>query len=216
MKIESDGILIGLRPFGERDIVATVFSRGFGVVSGLMRGGAIKKSGRALVGQVGHFIWMARLDSQLGALHWDPDTNLSIRFMNNSMSLKYFNSVLDLIRNLLPEREVYDDLYDYTLNLLYNNVIDDEIYLDWEMRFLRELGYAIDLSHCSGCGVTDNLHYMSPKTCRAVCDKCAEPYVAKLYRLPVTLDTTYRLLENACTQLGVQMPKMRNLLKNIF
>ena len=124
--------------------------------------------------------------------------------------------MIDLIANLLPEREAYTSLYDYTLDILRKNMLDENTYMGWEIVLLRELGYAIDLSHCSGCGSVQNLHYLSPRTCRAVCDACAQPYLTKLYKLPITLDTTYCLLDSVCMQQGIQMPQMRKLLKNIF
>ena len=89
-------------------------------------------------------------------------------------------------------------------------------YLQWEINLLRELGYALDLSHCSGCGVTDDLNYLSPRTGRAVCDSCAAPYADKLYRLPVDLNTTLRFLENVCSQQSAKIPPMRFMLKNIL
>ncbi|MFQ6739531.1 MAG: DNA repair protein RecO [Alphaproteobacteria bacterium] len=216
MKFESDGILIRLRPFGERDCVGTIFSRGYGVVSGMVRGAATTKKNRPMVGQLGNMIWMARLDSQLGSIHWDSQMNMAVKLLCAPESLRYFNSMIDLIANLLPEREAYTSLYDYTLDILRKNILGANTYLGWEIVLLRELGYAIDLSHCSGCGAVQNLHYLSPRTCRAVCDTCAQPYLTKLYKLPITLDTTYRLLDSVCMQQGIQMPQMRKLIQNIF
>lgn len=64
MKLESNGILIGLRPFNERDAIARVFTRDFGVLVGMMRGANVAKKNRPLLGQVGAVSWNARLDSQ--------------------------------------------------------------------------------------------------------------------------------------------------------
>ncbi|MBQ0013015.1 MAG: DNA repair protein RecO [Proteobacteria bacterium] len=215
VKLESDGILVGMRPFGERDLIATVFSREYGVVSGMIRAGAAKNKNRPLVGQVGNMTWSARLDDQLGAIHWEPSANLIVQMLNNNDALKYFNAMTDLIAKMLPEREQYEQLYTYTINML-REPLDKSKYLKWEILLLRELGYAIDLSHCSGCGAMQDLNYLSPKTCRAVCDKCAQPYLNKLYRLPITLETTYKLLANICEQQGIPIPNMRKLIENIF
>ena len=86
-------------------------------------------------------------------------------------------------------------------------------YLNWEIALLRELGYALDLTHCSGCGVCNDLHYVSPRTGRAVCEKCAQPYLDKLYKMPVSLGMTYRFIENVCLQQGVKVPVSRSVLK---
>ena len=71
MKLESVGILIGLRPFNERDSVARIFTRDYGVLVGMMRGAVVAKKNKPLVGQVGVAMWNARLDSQLGMFHWE-------------------------------------------------------------------------------------------------------------------------------------------------
>lgn len=216
MKLESSGILIGLRPFNERDAIARVFTRDFGVLVGMMRGANVAKKNRPLVGQVGGVSWNARLDSQLGMFHWDAEKNLSAAIMLNPNMLMCMNAAFEILCALLPEREEYAMLYDETLDLLEKmGGGDDGAYLTWEINLLRDLGYALDLSKCSGCGVVDNLNYLSPRTGRAVCDKCAAPYINKLYKLPVGLGTTLRFLENICKQQGVDVPQMRRMIKNI-
>lgn len=216
MRLESNGILIGLRPFNERDAIARVFTRDFGVLVGMMRGANVAKKNRPLVGQVGGAIWNARLDSQLGMFHWDAEKNLSASVMMNSDALMRLNSAFEILGTLLPEREEYSILYDETLVLLGALACGDVgAYLTWEINLLRDLGYALDLSRCSGCGATETLNYLSPRTGRAVCDTCAAPYVDRLYKLPVNLNTTLRFLENICMQQGVAVPQMRRMIKNV-
>ena len=217
MNLESNGILIGLRPIGERDSVGVIFTRDFGLMHGVLRAAQIAKKNRALVGQVGSASWNARLDTQLGAFHWDACENLAARLMGDMRTLGCMNAVFALLDTLLPERESYECLYDLTISLLRE--IDThnamERYMEWEIAFLRELGYALDLSHCSGCGRTDNLHFLSPKTGRAVCDNCAAPYIDKLYKLPITLDTTMRFVCGVCRQQGVDVPAARSYLSRM-
>ena len=216
VKLESDGILIGLRPFNDRDVVARIFTRHHGLVAGVMRGGAVAKKNRPLVGQCGNAVWNARLDSMLGTFHWDVEKNLSVPIMGNVASLNFMNAAFDLLGGLLPERECFMQLYDDTLDMLCNLTHDAEnVYLQWEIALLRELGYALDLSCCSGCGATDGLNYLSPRTGRAVCDVCAAPYIDKLYRLPVNLNTTLRFVESVCLQQGTEVPMMRKMLKKL-
>ncbi|MEE1110901.1 MAG: DNA repair protein RecO [Alphaproteobacteria bacterium] len=214
MKIESVGILIGLRPLNERDSVAHIFTRDNGVLVGVMRGAQVAKKNKPLVGQVGQVAWNARLDSQLGVFHWEAEKNIAAGYIAKPTVLMCLNSVFELLLNLLPEREAYTDLYDNTVFCLENLDSDVQVvYLRWEINFLQELGYALDLSHCSGCGTTRDLNYLSPRTGRAVCNKCAQPYITKLYTLPLNLDVTYHFLDSICLQQGVRMPLMRKILK---
>lgn len=217
MKLESCGILISLRPFNERDALARVFTRDFGVLVGMIRGAVVAKKNKPLIGQIGNVSWNARLDSQLGTFHWDAEKNLAAPLMMNSGILMCMNSAFELLETLLPEREPYVQLYMETLDLMDGlSRANIDSYLQWEINLLRELGYALDLSHCSGCGGVNDLHYLSPRTGRAVCDSCAAPYIDKLYRLPVDLNTTLRFLENICLQQSVKIPPMRFMLKNIL
>lgn len=211
MKLESNGILISLRPFNERDALAHIFTRDYGVVVGMMRGAVVAKKNKPLVGQMGVMSWNARLDSQLGVFHWDAEKNIAASIMLNQSALMSMNAAFALIDALLPERESYPGLYDETVALLSGDVVGG--YLNWEINLLRELGYALDLTHCSGCGRTDDLHFLSPRTGRAVCVKCAQPYLDRLYRLPLNLGITGRFLESICLQQGADVPIMRRMMK---
>ena len=155
MKLESVGILISLRPFDERNAIARIFSRDYGVITGMMRGAVVAKSGRPLIGQIGNASWNARLDSALGVFHWESEKNLAAPIMLRADLLPFMNAAFDLIITMLPERESYSALYEETVKLLTALPVvtapADE-YLNWEINLLRELGYALDLSHCSALG----------------------------------------------------------------
>ena len=212
MKLESNGLLISLRPFNERDAVAHIFTREHGVVAGMMRGAIVAKTNKPLVGQIGNAAWGARLDSALGVFHWEPEKNLTAPIMLNFEHIKFVNCVFNLIKTLLPERESYSALFDATIKFMTNlpntNAPFDD-YLKWETTLLRELGFALDLTKCSGCGRDENLCYLSPKTGRAVCAECAEPYKNRLFRLTLTIDITIKFLEKICDELGAKVPSSR-------
>lgn len=214
MQIETTGILINLKPFSERDVIAHFFTRDNGVLVGMLRGGVTAKKNKPLVGQMGAIAWNARLDSQLGVFHFESEKNLSAPLLLNPDALKLMNAAFALIYTLLPERESYSDLYENTLKLLQDLVMSEsgvDAYLKWEIDLLRDLGYALDLTKCSGCQKTENLCYISPKTGRAVCGDCGAPYMDKLYKLPITLDVTKRFIYNICNIQGTDIPLARKI-----
>ena len=216
MQIETEGILINIRPFSERDVLAHIFTKDNGILVGMLRGAGGNKKNKPLVGQFGNVTWNARLDSQLGVFHWEAEKNLSVPFMLNPDLLKLMNSAFALIYTFLPEREAYENLYNCTLNLLKDLANTDSpgnVYLNWETILLGELGYALDLTKCSGCQKTENLCYLSPRTGRAVCSKCGEPYRDKLYKLPLSLDITGHFFHDICIAQGVEMPIARKFIK---
>lgn len=215
MQIETVGILINMYPFSERDMIAHIFTKDAGVLAGMLRGAVVAKKNKPLVGQYGTVSWNARLDSQLGVFHWEAEKNLAAPLMLDNNLLKLMNSMFALIDVLIPERETYEHLYTNTLRLLKDlcsskSPYDD--YLNWEISLLSELGYALDLSKCSGCQKTDDLLYVSPKTGRAVCANCGEPYKDKLYTLPLSLSVTGRFLDKVCLAQGVTIPAARKML----
>ena len=212
MKLETSGLILSMRAFGDRDAVAHIFTENFGVLSGMMRGAIVAKKNKPLVGQVGTVIWGARLDSQLGVFHFEAQKNLGLSAMMDSGKLAFMNSMFSLIETLLPEREEYSQLYNATIQTLAD--LNNESYLQWELLLLRDLGYALDLSKCSGCGKTDDLIYLSPRTGRAVCGDCGAPYHDKLFKLPIDLNTTLRFLESVCRWLDVSIPDYRIFLQN--
>ena len=119
MKLESVGILIAMRPFGERDAIAHIFTRDFGVLLGMMRGAQVAKRNKPLTGQVGAVSWNARLDSQLGVFHWEPERNLAAPLMSAPAALGLMNSAFALLAALLPEREKYEALWGQTETMLH-------------------------------------------------------------------------------------------------
>ena len=214
MQIETTGILINMRPFSERDMIAHIFTRDNGVLVGMLRGAVVAKKNRPLVGQFGAVSWNARVDSQLGVFHFESEKNLAASLMINGDLLKIMNAVFALIYTLIPEREAYEQLYQRTLNLLQKLPNEDaplDAYLKWEIDLLSDLGYALDLTKCSGCGRMDNLIYLSPRTGRAVCVDCGAPYADKLYKLPLNLNITKRFVSGICNAQGVEIPIARKI-----
>lgn len=214
MQIESNGILINIKPFSERDAIAHIFTKNSGVLTGMLRGAVVARKNKPLIGQIGHVIWNARLDSQLGVFHFENEKNLSAPLILNNDLLKIMNATFSLIYALIPERESYEQLYLRTIDLL-SNLPDTNnpynLYLQWEIDLLKDLGYALDLTKCSGCGRTDDLCYLSPKTGRAVCENCGVPYVDKLYKLPINLNVTKRFINNICAIQGIDVPSARKM-----
>jgi very-short-patch-repair endonuclease len=93
-----------------------------------------------------------------------------------------------------------------------NNNALKNFYLSWEMNFLRELGYALNLTKCSNCGRTDNLTHLSSRTGRAVCTECAQPWLHQCLTLPADLETTKIFLQRVVEeQGGKELPLERRL-----
>jgi DNA repair protein RecO (recombination protein O) len=98
--------------------------------------------------------------------------------------------------------------------------------IKWEMGFLAELGFGIDISKCVVSSETDNLIYVSPKSGKAVSKEIGNPYKDKLLKLPSFLIdnkkpskidvingfllTGFFLNKDVYEPLGLKMPNSRD------
>ena len=108
------------------------------------------------------------------------------RFINNRVSIVVLQTLLSHLR-ILPERESFTELFNRTSSILdftgdYSNLIKGLVL--WELFFLEQLGYGIDMSECAVTMSNVDLKYISPRTGRAVTKEVGEPYKSKLIEIP--------------------------------
>lgn len=193
MQWSDEAIILSVRPHGETSAVAELFTRNHGRHLGLVQGGRSRRLRPVL--QAGNEVeatWKARLSEHLGQLAIEPVRSHAATALDRPLALKGLSSLAALLR-LLPERDPHPALYEVTLFVLAY-LDEDEVwpavYARWELALLSELGFALDLTKCAQTGVTENLHYVSPRSGRAVSAEAGAPYRDKLLRLPAFLRGT--------------------------
>jgi DNA repair protein RecO (recombination protein O) len=182
-----DGIILATRKFGESGLILSLLTRERGRHSGLVRGGASKRSaGLYEPGNLVRATWRARLEEQLGSLACEVETNHAARHLAHPARLAALIAALSLVETALPEREPHPTLFDSLCSLLV--ILGEEgweqAYIRWEMILLAEMGFGIDLSCCAATGTNDQLAYVSPKSGRAVSLSAGDPWKDKLLKLP--------------------------------
>ena len=188
MKWNDEGILIGTKFHGEKNCIIKVFTENHGLYSGLVQGGQTKKFRSSL--QPGAQLvvaWSARLAEHLGTFQVDVESSRSNLFMGEKLRLYAFNSVCSMLISFLVDREDQNALYIQTRDLiehLENGKGWLKKYVTWELLFLREIGFGLELSSCAVTGSTKHLSHVSPKTGRAVCYEVAGPWKDRLLKLP--------------------------------
>jgi DNA repair protein RecO (recombination protein O) len=188
----ADGVILGLRPFGESDALLEVFTREKGRASGLVHGGSSSKKRASLQPGTGvRVTWRARLADQLG--HFYPVEALdagAAAALGDRLSLSAVAAALSMVRNATPEHMAYPALYD-VLRMVLTSVPQPDVwpalFVRWEAGLLAELGYGLDLSTCAATGVTENLTFVSPRSGRAVSAEAGAPYQEKMLKLPAFL-----------------------------
>ncbi|MEM1351217.1 MAG: DNA repair protein RecO [Pseudomonadota bacterium] len=191
MEWRADAILLKVRRHGETAAIVEVFTEEQGRYAGVVRGGASRKLAPLLQpGAQLDALWRARLDAHIGTFQVELIRSRTAAALQDRLSLAGLNAVTALLSFTLPERAAYPELYRHTeqlLDLLGQSDLWPLAYLRWEMRLLKEMGYALMLDECAVTGAQDDLIFVSPKTGRAVSRAGAGEWASRLLPLPAVL-----------------------------
>jgi DNA repair protein RecO (recombination protein O) len=192
MQWTDEGIVLGVRRYGETSVILELMTQARGRHLGLVRGGA----GRRLRGvlQPGNSLratWRARLDDHLGNYSVEGINLRTAGFLSAAHAVHGVIHLAALCR-LLAEREPHARIHTALEAIL--DAFDDApavapMIARFELAFLGELGFGLDLATCAATGTTDDLLYVSPRSGRAVSRIAGEAYREKLLRLPGFLHT---------------------------
>jgi DNA repair protein RecO (recombination protein O) len=185
-----EGIVLGVKRHGEASVILELMTRERGRHLGLVRGGSgTRLRGALQPGNLLRATWRARLDEHLG--HYAVE-GLNLRaagFLGAAHAVHGVTHLAALCR-LLAEREPHARLF-ATLNAILD-VVDEPraaatAVARFELAFLAELGFGLDLSSCAATGATADLAYVSPRSGRAVSRDAGADYRDKLLPLPAFL-----------------------------
>ncbi len=183
---QDDGIVLHRRAHGEDAAIVQILTQNHGRHVGLARGAQSRRTrGTYEPGTVVQAVWRARLAEHLGHFTCEPVAHPVAAFFSNPGRLAALNAATAVLAAALPERVPHPAVYDGTRTLLDHLGSEHwaEIYVQWEVALLADLGFALDFSACAGGG-NDRLAYVSPRTGRAVSLAAGEPYKDRLLPLP--------------------------------
>jgi DNA repair protein RecO (recombination protein O) len=186
MRWADDGIFLSGRPHGESSVIADIFTRENGRARGLVKGGRSRRIRPIL--QTGNGLkveWRARLDDQLGVYTAELTEPTASRVLDDKLSLAGITALAALLQ-VLPERDPHPGLFDAAKACLSTAGYESfpASLIRFELRFLNELGFGLNLTACAATGRTDDLAYVSPKSGQAVTREAGEPYRDRLLPLP--------------------------------
>jgi len=235
MEWQDNGIVLSLKNYGERSGLLEVLTSSHGRHLGIVRD--IRSQFRKGALQPGNTLqlnWRARISEHLGSFTFDVVESRAAKIMNNKLALVGLQTLVAYTK-MLPERDSVGNLYKalcIVLDAMSNN--DDwlELLIKWEMGFLAELGFGIDISKCVVTSSVDDLMYVSPKSRKAVSKDIGEPYKHKLLKLPSFLIdnkkskktdvingfllTGFFLNKDVYEPLGLKMPNSRDRILKII
>lgn len=186
MNFTDQGIIISKKPLKEHSYILSVFTKSHGIYSGVLTQYTKKMGDNLVPGNLVDFHWNARLHEHLGYAKSDLIKSYNSHLMMNKTKLYAFNSITSLLQLAFCEREPHNNLFptllDFTNSMKYE--FSFEKYFKLELAILAESGYSLQLDSCAVTGACDNLHYISPKSGRAVSKSAGDPYADKLLLLP--------------------------------
>ena len=192
MQWTDEGIVLGVKRYGETSVILELMTQERGRHLGLVRGGVGKRLRGVL--QPGNSLratWRARLDDHLGNYAVEGIHLRAAGFLSAAHAVHGVTLLTALCR-LLAEREPHVRIHGALEAIL--DALDDPaavapMIARFELDFLAELGFGLDLSTCAATGARDDLIYVSPRSGRAVSRAAGEAYRDKLIRLPAFLRT---------------------------
>jgi DNA repair protein RecO (recombination protein O) len=190
MQWTDEGIVLGAKRHGETSVILELMTSERGRHLGLVRGGAgTRLRGVMQPGNSLRATWRARLDEHLGLYTVEAVNLRAARFLSAAHAVHGVTHLAALCR-LLAEREPHAAIYGALLTILDN--LDDPhvaapMIARFELDFLAELGFGLDLGSCAVTGATADLIYVSPRSGRAVSRGAGEAYREKLLALPAFL-----------------------------
>ncbi len=190
MEWTDEGIVLGVKRHGETSVILELMTQAHGRHLGLVRGGAgTRMRGVLQPGNALRATWRARLDEHLGHYAVEGLDLRAARFLAAAHAVHGVTHLAALCR-LLAEREPHASIY-ATLEAILERLDDPHavapMIARFELDFLAELGFGLDLSVCAATGATQDLIYVSPRSGRAVSREAGAAYRDKLLRLPAFL-----------------------------
>ncbi len=176
-----NALVLSSRLLGDKKFIVSLFTKEKG-----RHLGVVKKKSPPMTASFLTVRWQARLQEQLGVFYIEDEKSSNLAFLEDSKRLNALSSLCYLLDVLLPEREIYQQLFDETMDFLSHLDENDfqQRYIVWEIALLEALGFGLDLTKCAGGGDSNDLAYVSPKSGRAVSRQMGLPYQDKLLPLP--------------------------------
>ena len=145
---DDSGFLLSKNKYSENSLIAEIFTKEHGKVSGIIFGGTSKKIKNYL--QIGNELYVnysAKSDTKIGHFKIEIYQAFSPIYFENSQKLFCINSSMNLIKILTAESQQNEKLYD--LILKFYKIIDEENWLNryifWELELFKVLGYDLIL-----------------------------------------------------------------------
>ena len=164
---DDKGYLLSKNKYSENSIIAEVFTKEHGKVSGIIFGGTSKKIKNYLqVGNKIHINFNTKNDSKLGYFKVEIEQALSPLYFDNQKKLSCITSAMNLIKILTAEYQKNINIYELIKNfyLLLDQDHWIKRYIFWELELFKVLGYNLELKNLVDKEVVGNKYQYISKS----------------------------------------------------
>ena len=192
MKIHNEGFFLYSKKFGETSKILYVLSKDYGLIKGLSKSYKNKNYNLINFDKI-QFTWSSRNQDSLGYLNYELENyNLSDDYLFTIIKA----SASELCIKFLPLWEQNTSIYSEINNLSLLNCDNNSFlvgkYVEWEMKFLKYLGYGLNINKCSVTGELNNTYFISPKTGNAVNFEIGRKYSKYLFKIPECMKENFK------------------------
>jgi len=159
MNWDDNAYLISKNRYSENSIIAEVFTKNYGKISGIIFGGTSKKIKNYL--QIGNKIYVnynVKSPTRIGYFKIEIVNALTPLYFDENQKLSCISSAMNLIKLLTAEaqsnKEIFILIGRFFEILTFDNWIQE--YIFWELELLKLLGYNLELKNMAEKEIIDN------------------------------------------------------------
>ena len=159
MNWSDEGFLISKNRYNENSLIAEIFTKDKGKISGIIFGGTSKKIKNYL--QIGNQLYLnykSKSESKLGYFKLEIQKVYSPIYFENPQKLSCINSAMSLIRLLTAESQSNINIFNL-VEKFYSILSHDEWlrdYIFWELELLKTIGFDLELNNLSTKELVDD------------------------------------------------------------
>ena len=164
-----EGFLIGKNRYSENSLIAELYTKDHGKISGIIFGGTSKKIKNYLqIGNRLHVNYNSKSDNRIGYFKVEILNAYSPLYFDHKQKLSCITSATNLIKILTAESQANIQVYKIIENLFLILKDKDWLkkYIFWELDLLKLLGYDLELENLVEKDLVENknVYYASSST----------------------------------------------------
>ena len=163
------GFLINKIKYNENSVIADFYTKQSGRTSGIIFGGTSKKiKGYLQVGNYFHLNLNSKNNSKTYSIKAEIIQAYTPVYFSNQKKLHCIISAMSLVKNLTPENENNEKIFELIQNLYL--ILDNnnwlKKYINWELTLLKYLGYELNLKEIVSSETINNntIYYVKSYT----------------------------------------------------